>query len=274
MGAVKTDYRAVGDGAESTLGRSPRVVVELVDVHKVYRVGETRVHALRGVSLRLHRGDFAAVMGPSGSGKSTLLNIIGLLDVPSRGRVLLLGRDVSRLGDRARARLRNRFIGFVFQQFNLVNRLTVYENIELPLIPRGVPRGARRRMVLRALLEAGGDASWLVKKPLQLSGGQQQRVAIARAIVGRPRLLLADEPTGALDRATAARIARLFIRLNREEGLTILMVTHDPELANCADAIYRIRDGRIVAREEPRRERCIAFTTGSDASPPEGSAGP
>lgn len=274
MGAVKTDYRAVAGGAESTLGRSPRVVVELVNVHKVYRVGETRVHALRGVSLRLSRGDFAAVMGPSGSGKSTLLNIIGLLDTPTRGRVLLLGRDVSRLGDRARARLRNRFIGFVFQQFNLVNRLTVYENIELPLIPRGVPRRARRRLVLLALLEAGGEESWLVKKPLQLSGGQQQRVAIARAIVGRPRLLLADEPTGALDRATAAKIARLFIRLNKEEGLTILMVTHDPELANCADTIYRIRDGRIVAQEEPRRERCIAFTTGSDASPPERQGAP
>jgi putative ABC transport system ATP-binding protein len=262
---VKTDYRAVG-GAESTLGQSPRpdraspVVLELINVHKVYRVGETRVHALRGLSVRIRRGEFVAVMGPSGSGKSTFLHIAGLLDVPTRGKVLLLGRDVSRLSERARARLRNRFIGFVFQQFNLVGRLTVYENIELPLVPRGLPRARRRSLVLQALLAAEGDPSWLRKKPLQLSGGQQQRVAIARALVGRPRLILADEPTGALDRATAARIAALFVRLNREEGLTIVVVTHDPELAHCAGRILRIRDGRIVGEEEPKWENCIAHS--------------
>ena len=257
---MTTDYRAV-DGAESTLGQSPsrrRIILELQNVHKVYRVGETRVHALRGFSLRVYQGEFIAVMGPSGSGKSTFLNMAGLLDVPTSGRVLLLGHDVSRLSEKARAKLRNRFIGFVFQQFNLIGRLSVYENIELPLIPRGIPRRKRRSLVLRALREAEGHPSWLRKKPLQLSGGQQQRVAIARAIVGRPRLLLADEPTGALDRATAARIVRLFIRLNHEEGLTIVTVTHDPEIANCAERVLVIRDGRIVGEQEPVPERCIA----------------
>jgi len=256
---MTTDYRAVA-GAESTLGQSPQPVLELVDVHKVYRVGEVRVHALRGLTIRIMPGEFVAVMGPSGSGKSTFLNIAGLLDVPTRGRVYLAGRDVSRLGERARARLRNRFIGFVFQQFNLIPRLTIYENIELPLVPRGMPRRRRRRLVLRALRESEGDPSWLPKKPLQLSGGQQQRVAIARAIVGRPRLILADEPTGALDRSTAAKIASLFVRLNREESLTIVVVTHDPELAHCARRILRIRDGRIVGEEGARPERCIAHT--------------
>ncbi len=255
------DYRAV-DGAESTLGQSPGQVpiLELRDVHKVYKVGEVKVHALRGLSVRIMPGDFVAVMGPSGSGKSTFLNIAGLLDVPTRGKVFLLGRDVSRLNEVARARIRNRVIGFVFQQFNLIPRLTIYENIEMPLIPRGLPRRERKKLVLKALREAEGDTSWLPKKPLQLSGGQQQRVAIARAIVGRPRLILADEPTGALDRATAARIAALFIRLNREEKLTIVVVTHDPELAHCARKILMIRDGRIVGAEAPQPQRCIAYS--------------
>jgi len=265
------DYRAVS-GAESTLGQSPSTppVLELRDVHKLYRAGGMQVHALRGLSLRVMSGEFVAVMGPSGSGKTTLLNIAGLLDTPSRGRVLLLGRDVSRLGERERARLRNRLIGFVFQQFNLIPRLTVYENIEVPLIPRGLPRSLRRRLVVRALRDAEGDPSWLRKKPLQLSGGQQQRVAIARAIVGRPRLLLADEPTGALDRVTAARIASLLRRLNKEEGLTVILVTHDPELAHCAQRILVIRDGRIVGEKTATPRRCIAYayTGGSAAAPP------
>ena len=271
LGAMKTDYRAVGEGAESTLGRSPfhgRPLLQLVDVHKVYRVGETFVYALRGLSLTVHRGEYVAIMGPSGSGKSTLLNMAGLLDVPTRGKVLLMGVDVGRLGDRARARIRNRFIGFVFQQFNLINRLTVYENIELPLIPRGVPRSHRKRLVLRALLEAGGEPQWLRKKPLQLSGGQQQRVAIARAIVGRPLLVLADEPTGALDRATARLVVELFTRLNRVEGLTIVVVTHDPEVANCTKKIYLIRDGKLVGEQRPDPSRCILATV-----PPTGHGG-
>lgn len=238
---------------------SGKPVLELVNVSKAYRMGETVTWGLRGLSLRVYRGKFIAIMGPSGSGKTTLLNIAGLLDRPTRGRVYIDGLDVSRLSDQQLARLRNRYIGFVFQQFNLINRLTVLENIELPLIPRGVPRRERRRRAVRALLSVGGDPSWLPKKPLQLSGGQQQRVAIARAIVGEPRILLADEPTGALDRRTARLVVETFIRLN-ERGQTILVVTHDPEVANCAHRIYQIRDGRIAGVDEPDNSKCILNT--------------
>ncbi len=224
----------------------------------MYGSGEVKTYGLRGVTLRVYEGEFIAVMGPSGSGKSTLLNIMGLLDKPTRGKVLVGGVDVSRLGSRQLARLRNRFIGFVFQQFNLIPRLTVEENIEMPLVARGVPRPARRRKVREALLAAGGSLSWLPKKPNQLSGGQQQRVAIARALVGEPRVILADEPTGNLDRASAATVMRTFMKLN-EEGQTIVMVTHDPEVANCAHRILVIRDGRIVGEEGVERERCIAL---------------
>ncbi|BES80842.1 ABC transporter ATP-binding protein [Pyrodictium abyssi] len=238
---------------------SGKPVLELVNVSKAYRAGETITWGLRGLSLRVHRGEFIAIMGPSGSGKTTLLNMAGLLDRPTRGKIYIDGFDVSRLSDRQLARLRNRYIGFVFQQFNLINRLTVLENIELPLIPRGVPRRERRRRAVRALLSVGGDPSWLPKKPLQLSGGQQQRVAIARAIVGEPHILLADEPTGALDRRTARLVVETFIRLN-EHGQTILVVTHDPEVANCAHRIYQIRDGRIAGVEEPDNSKCILNT--------------
>jgi putative ABC transport system ATP-binding protein len=232
-------------------------IVRLIDVHKVYRAGEVETVALRGVSLDVYPGSFIAIMGPSGSGKSTLLNIMGLLDRPTRGKVLVKGFDVSRLSDRQLAALRNRVIGFVFQQFNLINRLTFLENIELPLIARRLPRRVRRELAVKALLRVGGDPSWLYKKPLQLSGGQQQRVAIARAIVGEPELLLADEPTGNLDRKSAKIVVSTFIELNRQ-GQTIVVVTHDPEVANCASKILVIRDGRIVAEREPDPARCIA----------------
>ncbi|MFN3267631.1 MAG: ABC transporter ATP-binding protein, partial [Zestosphaera sp.] len=172
------------------------VLMQLVDVWKAYRVGDVVTWALRGVNLSIVRGDFVAIMGPSGSGKTTLLNIIGLLDRPTKGKVYVDGVDVSVLPSDELARLRNKKIGFVFQQFNLVARMTVYENIELPLIPAGVPPRLRREMVLRALKAVGGEDEWLIKKPTQLSGGQQQRVAIARALVNNPEIILADEPTG------------------------------------------------------------------------------
>ncbi len=231
-------------------------IIKLVDVYKYYRVGSIVTPALRGVNLEIEEGDFIAIMGPSGSGKTTLLNIMGLLDRPTKGKVYILGYDVSKLPDHVLARIRNRVIGFVFQQFNLINRLTVYENIELPLIPRGVPKKVRRRLVLEALKKAAGDPSWLSKKPLQLSGGQQQRVAIARAIVGSPKLILADEPTGNLDRKSAAQVVSTFMELN-SRGQTIVVVTHDPEVANCTRKIHVIRDGRIIATQEPDRDRCI-----------------
>jgi len=220
-------------------------IIELVDVYKEYRVGVVSTPALKKVNFQIRRGDLIAIMGPSGSGKTTLLNMIGLLDRPTRGKIFFDGFDVSRLDDKALADLRNRKLGFVFQTFNLVNRLTVFENIELPLIPRGIPRNLRAKMVLEALTKVGGEESWLHKKPNQLSGGQQQRVAIARAIVGKPIVLLADEPTGNLDRASAKTVVETFLNLNKA-GHTVVVVTHDPEVANCMDKIYVIRDGEII----------------------------
>ncbi|RUM47240.1 MAG: ABC transporter ATP-binding protein [Hyperthermus sp.] len=233
-----------------------RPLVRLVNVVKVYRAGDTVTYGLRGVSLTVYEGDFLAVMGPSGSGKTTLLNIMGLLDKPTSGVVIVDGVDASRLSSRRLAALRNRLLGFVFQQFNLVNRLSVVENIELPLIARGVPPRERRRLAEEALLRVGGEASWLAKKPSQLSGGQQQRVAIARAIVTKPKLVLADEPTGNLDRASARQVVEVFRDLNRE-GQAIVVVTHDPEVANCAQKILVIRDGLIIASRDPSPSQCI-----------------
>lgn len=228
---------------------SRRALIELLDVSKEYRVGEFSTLALKGVTFRVYEGDLVAIMGPSGSGKTTLLNMLGLLDRPTRGRIFFEERDVSRLSDRDLANLRNRKIGFVFQTFNLINRLTVFENVELPLIPRGIPRSVRAEMVKEAIFKVGGDLSWLRKKPNQLSGGQQQRVAIARAIVGNPPIILADEPTGNLDRASARTVIETFLNLNKE-GHSIIVVTHDPEVANCTEKIYIIRDGAIVGEYE------------------------
>ena len=207
----------------------------------------------------VNRGDFIAIMGPSGSGKTTLLNMIGLLDRPSSGKIIIDGVDASRLPSKKMAYLRSRKIGFVFQQFNLVNRLTVYENIELPLIALGVPRSLRRKRVIEALLMVGGDISWLRKKPNQLSGGQQQRVAIARALVNNPAILLADEPTGSLDRKSAKVILQTFIEVNRR-GQTVIVVTHDPEVANYSHKILVIRDGIIIGEERSDMNRCIVNT--------------
>ncbi|MEL9908634.1 MAG: ABC transporter ATP-binding protein [Desulfurococcus sp.] len=235
-------------------------VMRLENVWKIYRVGDVETRALKGVSFSVCKGDLTAIMGPSGSGKSTLLNMLGLLDKPTSGRIIIEGRDVTGLSSNEIADIRNRKIGFVFQQFNLINRLTVLENIELPLIPRGIPRNIRVRRVIEALKMAGGDESWLSKKPNQLSGGQQQRVAIARAIVGEPEVILADEPTGNLDRSSARLVMDTFLRLN-DAGLTIIIVTHDPEIANCTKKIVVLRDGVIKSIEEPRSEKCILRTT-------------
>ncbi|MBS7636244.1 ABC transporter ATP-binding protein [Candidatus Bathyarchaeota archaeon] len=212
--------------------------------------------ALKRVNFQVFRGQLIAIMGPSGSGKTTLLNMIGLLDRPTKGKIFFDGFDVSRLDDKALANLRNTKLGFVFQTFNLVNRLSVFENIELPLIPRGIPRNVRAKMVLEAITKVGGDESWLQKKPNQLSGGQQQRVAIARAIVGKPVVLLADEPTGNLDRASAKVVVETFLSLNNA-GHTIIVVTHDPEVANCMEKIYVIRDGEIVGEFMPNKTESL-----------------
>jgi putative ABC transport system ATP-binding protein len=232
------------------------LAVKVEDVYKAYVSGSVVTWALRGVNLEVPRGSFIAIMGPSGSGKTTLLNIVGLLDRPTRGRVYIDGVDTSRLSDRELAEFRNRKIGFVFQSFNLINRLTVLENIELPLVARGLPRDLRVKLATEALLKVGGDLSWLYKRPNQLSGGQQQRVAIARAIVASPSILLADEPTGNLDTASAKTVVKTFRELNKL-GQTIVMITHNPEVGHCAERIYMVRDGRIVGESEPDPSKCL-----------------
>jgi putative ABC transport system ATP-binding protein len=226
------------------------------DVYKAYRSGTNVTWALRGVSLSVGRGSFVSIMGPSGSGKTTLLNIIGLLDRPTKGKVYIDGVDTFRLSDRELAEFRNKKIGFVFQTFNLINRLTVLENIELPLVARGMPKEERRKLAVDALLKAAGDVSWLSKRPNQLSGGQQQRVAIARAIIGSPTIVLADEPTGNLDTASARTVIKTFTELNKL-GQTIVMITHNPEVAHCTQIIYAMRDGRIVGTIDPDPGKCL-----------------
>ena len=226
---------------------------------KAYRVGNVVTWGLRGVNLEISRAEFVAIMGPSGSGKTTLLNMIGLLDKPTAGKIFIDGIEVSQLSGKQMAKLRNLKIGFVFQQFNLVSRLTVYENIELPLVAAGISRNVRRRRVIEALRMVGGDLSWLRKKPNQLSGGQQQRVAIARALVNNPAIVLADEPTGSLDRKSAKVVLQTFLKVN-QKGQTVITVTHDPEVANCAERILIIRDGIITGEETPDFRRCIINT--------------
>jgi putative ABC transport system ATP-binding protein len=219
-------------------------VLDVRTVTKVYGEGEATVHALRGVSLTVERGDYVAIMGSSGSGKSTLMNILGCLDVPTAGRYLLDGVDVSRLSDRQLALVRNRRIGFVFQSFNLIPRTTALANVELPLAYAGV-RGAQRRARARAALALVGLADRAGHEPNQMSGGQQQRVAVARALVGAPALVLADEPTGNLDSQSTKDVLGVLDRLNRS-GRTIVLITHEDDVAAHARRLIRLVDGNIV----------------------------
>jgi putative ABC transport system ATP-binding protein len=226
------------------------ILVVLRDVHKSYRIGKLEVPALRGITLEVAEGEFTSVMGPSGSGKSTLLNIIGCLDHPSSGSYILGGREVNGLGDAALAAIRNRMLGFVFQSFYLLPRMTARQNVELPLVYRGVPPQERRRRAEEALAAVGLEAE-ASRLPTELSGGQQQRVAIARALVGEPALLLADEPTGNLDSRTGEELMELFSRLNRERGITVLQVTHDERMAAYSRRVVRLQDGQIVSDGPP-----------------------
>ncbi len=220
-------------------------MIELVNVVKKYRIGAYEVPALRGVSLRVERGEFVTIMGPSGSGKSTLLYMIGCLDKPTSGKVIIDGVDTSKLDDRRLTDLRREKIGFVFQQYYLLPTLTALENVELPMVFSGVPKGERERKA-RKLLELVGLRGKEDRKPMELSGGEQQRVAIARALANDPPILLCDEPTGNLDTQSGKVVMDLIKRLNVERGVTVVLVTHDPSLSVYADRVIRIRDGMIV----------------------------
>jgi putative ABC transport system ATP-binding protein len=228
-------------------GPSEPPLIRVTDVAKVYDVGSVRVEALRGVSLAIRRGEYVALVGPSGSGKSTLMNTLGCLDRPTSGSYRLDDREVTTLSKDERAAVRNRHLGFVFQNFNLLARTTALENVELPMIyARGVPARERRSRA-RAALESVGLGDRLDHHPAQLSGGQQQRVAIARALVNGPSILMGDEPTGNLDSRTGQDVIDLFRRLNRDQGLTVIIVTHDHGVAAAADRIITLRDGLIVS---------------------------
>ena len=221
-------------------------LIRLHGIDKVYGSGAAAFHALRGVDLDVGEGEFVAIMGPSGSGKSTVMNIIGCLDVPSAGQYLFRGVHVERFDRDQRARLRRQYLGFVFQGFNLLARTSAQENVELPLLYRGAPAAARRQAA-REALAAVGLAGWEHHTPAELSGGQQQRVAIARAIVTQPTVLLADEPTGNLDTQRSREIMELLAALNRERGITVLMVTHEPDMAEYARHTVRFVDGLIAS---------------------------
>jgi putative ABC transport system ATP-binding protein len=227
-------------------------LIAIEEIHKVYKMGDVEVHALRGVSLAVESGEFVAIMGSSGSGKSTMMNIIGCLDRPTSGRYLLDGREVSRMSRDQLAEIRNRTLGFVFQSFNLLSRTSAVENVELPLLYQGVGTKERVRRSTEAL-ERVGLGKRLEHHPSQLSGGQQQRVAIARAIVGQPKVILADEPTGNLDSKTSVEVMALFQALGRD-GITVVLVTHEPDIADFAHRVVVMRDGVVQSdqRQTPK----------------------
>jgi len=238
----------IGEPISSTIApaatRQAVPVIELRDLTRTYGSGQAAVQALRGVDLRIDDGDFVAVMGPSGSGKSTCMNIIGCLDTPTSGSYLFEGVQVGHLTRQQRALLRRYHLGFVFQGYNLLNRTSALENVELPLLYRGVPQRERTASARRALATVGLE-KWAHHTPSELSGGQQQRVAIARAIVTEPTVILADEPTGNLDSARSREIMELLAGLNREDGITIVMVTHEPDMAAYARRKVHFVDGRV-----------------------------
>ncbi len=225
-----------------------KVMVKVQDAWKIYGKGKVRYAALRGLSLEVREGEMVSIMGPSGSGKTTLLNLIGALDKPTKGKVIVDGKNLEQMSDEQLALFRRKTIGFIFQSFNLIPRLTALENVEVPMIAEGVPREKRIKKALM-LLDMLGIANHANHRPSELSGGEQQRVAIARALANDPKLVLADEPTGNLDTKNKEIVMEILRRLNEETGVTIIVVTHDPDVARRTDRIHYIRDG-VVIREE------------------------
>lgn len=224
-------------------------IIKLVNVWKTYRMGDVNVHALRGVNLSINRGEFVAIMGPSGSGKSTLMNQVGCLDIPTKGEIYLCGQDITHLSESDLAQIRGRTIGFIFQKFNLINTLTAKENVMLPLLFQGIEEHERIRTAekLLTMVELGDR---MHHRPTELSGGQQQRVAIARALSGMPDVILADEPTGNLDSKTGDTVIDFLKKLHKEKGTTIVMVTHDPDVAKAAERVEILRDGMIELKRQ------------------------
>src|SRR5687768_9846594 len=243
----------------SVLARQPeaRPVIQLDHIHKTYTMGDVNVHALRGVSLTIREGEFVAIMGASGSGKSTTMNIIGCLDRPTKGTYILDGQDVSEMSKDERADIRCQKIGFVFQGFNLLSRTSALENVELPMLYLGVDAAQRRQRATEALA-AVGLAGREQNHPNQLSGGQQQRVAVARSLVNNPALILADEPTGNLDSRTSVEVMEIFQRLNRERDITLVLVTHEPDIAQYADRVIVFKDGKIKSDYKVENKRDAA----------------
>lgn len=255
-GQKKSDKRANEEG----------IIIELKDVWKTYVMGEVKVHALRGLNLRVKKGEFLAVMGPSGSGKSTFMNMVGCLDIPSRGSIFLDGKDISLMSESDLAQIRGRKIGFIFQKFNLLNTMTAKENVMLPLTFQGLSQG-ERESTSKKYLQLVGLGERMDHTPNELSGGQQQRVAIARALANNPEVILADEPTGNLDSHSGKSVLDFLRKLHEEQGTTIIMVTHDDKIAKQADRIAYLKDGMIVQSLDVDTSKMKEFNeTGSSQS--------
>jgi putative ABC transport system ATP-binding protein len=234
--------------------KEKEIIIELKDVWKTYKMGDVEVNALRGMTLQVKKGEFLAIMGPSGSGKSTAMNMIGCLDIPTKGQIYLSGKDISKLGESELAQIRGKKIGFIFQKFNLLNTLSAMENVTLPMTFQGIPMEERRKKSLE-LLKLVDLHERMDHKPTELSGGQQQRVAIARALSNDPEVILADEPTGNLDSKTGHSVMDFLHKLHKEKGTTIVMVTHDEKIAKEAERVEYLKDGQIVENKKSMEDK-------------------